>query len=134
MIVKYVPNHQIAQIFSKVESFIKDGLDYSDDFTVDQAKMCLLNGSMDLFVVVDDDDLIHGVFVISTSNGANDRTSIVVSAGGKGIANNAVFDQVCEMLRSAGVTRVQALARESAARLYEQVGFKKKSILTEKRL
>ena len=134
MIVKYVPNQQIAQIFSKVESFIKDGLDYSDDFTVDQAKMCLLNGSMDLFVVVDDDDLIHGVFVISTSNGANYRTSIVVSAGGKGIANNAVFDQVCEMLRSAGVTRVQALARESAARLYEQVGFKKKSILTEKRL
>lgn len=134
MIVKYVPNQQIAQIFSKVESFIKDGLDYSDDFTVDQAKMCLLNGSMDLFVVVDDDDLIHGVFVISTSNGANDRTSIVVSAGGKGIANNAVFDQVCDMLRSAGVTRVQALARESAARLYEQVGFKKKSILTEKRL
>jgi len=134
MIVKYVPSQQIAQIFNSVEGFIKDGLDYSDDFTVDQAKMCLLNGSMDLFVVVDDGDLIHGVFVISTSNGANDRTSIVVSAGGKGIANNQVFDQVCEMLKRAGVTRVQALARESAARLYEQVGFKKKSILTEKRL
>jgi hypothetical protein len=132
--VQYVATEYIHSVFSNVEGFIKSGLDHTDDCTIEQAKVFLSNGSWSLLVVTDEEAEIHGVFMYAVANDTNDRTATIISAGGKGIINNQVFNQVCEYFKSLGATRVQALARESAARLYERIGMKAKAILTERRL
>lgn len=132
--IHHVKTEFIARTFSEVEDFIKSGLDYTDDCTIEQAKVYLSNGLWGLLVALDDEAEVHGVFMYSISNNPNDRTASIISAGGKNIINNEVFDQVCEFFKSLGATRVQALARQSAARLYERIGMNEKAILTERRL
>lgn len=125
---------RIPRTLPEVESLIKSGLDHTDDCTIEQAKVYLSSGAWGLLVAVDDEVEIQGVFMYSIANSPNDRTASIISAGGKGIINNEVFDQVCEFFKSLGATRVQALARQSAARLYERIGMNEKAILTERRL
>lgn len=130
----HVAVERIPAMFQAVEGLIKSGLDYTDDCTVEQAKVYLSNGSWGLLVAVDSEMEIHGVFMYSIANSPNDRTATIIAAGGKGIIKNEVFDQVCEFFKSLGATRVQALARHSAARLYERISMNEKAILTERRL
>jgi hypothetical protein len=132
--VQYVATDYIHSIFPNVEGFIKSGLDETDDCTIEQAKVFLSNGSWNLLVVTDEQSEIHGVFMYAVLNETNDRTASIISAGGKGIINNQVFNQVCDYFKSLGATRVQALAKKSAARLYEKINMNAKAILTERRL
>lgn len=125
---------RIHTTFPKVEELIKSGLDHTDDCTIEQAKVYLANGAWGLLVAADEEMEIHGVFMYSMANSPNDRTASIIAAAGKGIINNEVFDQVCEFFKSLGATRVQALARQSAARLYEKISMNVKAILTERRL
>jgi hypothetical protein len=53
---------------------------------------------------------------------------------GKAIVNEDVYGQVCEMLKANGATRVQCAARESAARLYKQVGMEQRHVIMETKL
>jgi len=132
--IRTVGAEQVAQLFPAVESFIGQGLSNTDDCTVDQVKLFLMNGTWQLLVVIDEKNLIVGCYVLSIVNSPNDRTATIVAASGKGLAGQEIFDQVCEYVKALGATRVQALAKESAARLYGRVGLKEKAILVEKRL
>jgi len=132
--IKTVGAERIAQLFPAVEGFIGQGLSNTDDCTVDQVKLFLMNGTWQLLVVIDEKNLIVGCYVLSIVNSPNDRTATIVAASGKGLAGQEIFDQVCEYVKALGATRVQALAKESAARLYGRVGLKEKAILVEKRL
>lgn len=132
--VQHVEVEHVPQVFSLVERFIAAGLDHTDDCNVDQVKVMLTTGVWRLLVVTDAENEIRGAYVMSLNNGLNDRTATLVSAAGKGLASQEAFDQVCELAKMFGATRIQALARESAARLYKRVGLTDKATLMEKRL
>ena len=132
--IRTVGAERIAQLFPAVEGFIGQGLSNTDDCTVDQVKLFLMNGTWQLLVVIDKKNLIVGCYVLSIVNSPNDRTATIVAAAGKGLAGQEIFDQVCEYVKALGATRIQALAKESAARLYGRVGLKEKAILVEKKL
>ena len=87
-----------------------------------------------LLVILDEDKNIHGALTVSFENGANNRTAIITTLGGKTVVNKELFEQVCNITKNYGATRVQCYARDSAARLYQHVGFVKKSILMEFKL
>jgi hypothetical protein len=127
--VKFIP-----QIWHIVEPFIASGLKYTDDWTIDQIKVYLSSGAWILLVAVDDLQQIHGVCTIAFENGANDRTAIITTLGGKFVVLQEIFDQVCTTVRRLGATRIQAYTRDTAIRLYEKVGLKKKATLMEVRL
>ena len=132
--IRKVNVENIAQIFPSVKSYIEQGLKRSDDCTIDQVKLYLMNGSWELLVAVDEKNAINGCYVLSLVNSSNDRTAMIVSAAGKGLAGQEIFNQVCMYVKGLGATRIQALASESAARLYKRVGLTEKAILVEKRL
>lgn len=132
--VQHVEVEYVPQLFGRVENFIAAGLDHTDDCNVDQVKVMLANGAWKLLVVTDEENEIRGAYVMALNNGMNDRTAMLVSAAGKGLASQDAFDQVCELAKMFGATRIQALARESAARLYKRVGLTDKVTLMEKRL
>jgi hypothetical protein len=64
----------------------------------------------------------------------NYRVGFITAMAGKAIVNEDVYKQVCEILKANGATRVQCAARESAARLYKQVGMQERHIIMETQL
>jgi hypothetical protein len=134
MKVQTVGVEYITQIWSAVAPYVERALQYTDDYSLDQVKVFLTTGSWILLVAVDDLQQIHGVATVAFHNGVNDRTAIITTLGGKKVVNNSVFEQVLTILRRMGATRVQIYTRDSAIRLYEKVGLKKKATLMEFKL
>jgi hypothetical protein len=104
------------------------------DYTVDQIKASLADGSWVLLVAVDDTNSIHGAASISLYNMPNYRVGFITAMAGKAIVNEDVYGQVCEFIKASGGTRVQCAAREAAARLYKKVGMEERHIIMETKL
>lgn len=129
--VRHVPTDFLAVVMPKAESFIADGLAYSD-YNVEHAKVCLADGKWTLFVATDEDGDVVGAYTVTFQNEPNDRVAFIISAAGNGLGQE-LFPQLEQMFVQMGVTKVKALARESAARLYKRSGFVEKSVLLEKK-
>ena len=101
------------------------------DYTEDQAKALLAQGSWLLLVAVDEENKIHGAASVEFINFPNDRVAFITAVGGKALINEDVYRQLCAVLKGFGATKIQCAARESAARLYAKVGFEQKHIILE---
>lgn len=133
MIVQHLHQNYCAQNWNLVESYINDAVQHGDDYSVEQVKVYVLSGAWILLVIVDD-NVIHGALTVSFENGTNNRTAVITTLGGKMVVTKNLFEQVCNIVKNFGATRVQCYARDSAARLYQQVGFSKKATLMEFKL
>ena len=120
------------QTWSLVKELFEKANKYdSGDYTLDQIKGLLANGSWVLLVATDEENVIHGAASISFYNMPNYRVGFITAMAGKAIVNEAVYEQVCSFIKANGATRVQCAARESAARLYKQVGMQERHIIME---
>jgi hypothetical protein len=104
------------------------------DYTLDQIKGLLANGSWVLLVAADDENTVHGAASISFYNMPNYRVGFITAMAGRAIVNEDVYGQVCSFIKANGATRVQCAARESAAKLYKQVGMEERHIIMETKL
>jgi hypothetical protein len=105
-----------------------------DEYTLDQIKALLAQGSWVLLVAVDEENTVHGAASVEFINKPNDRVGLITAMAGKDIVNEDVFGQVCALLKANGATKVQCAARESAARLYKQVGLEERYTILEAKL
>ena len=120
------------QTWPLVEGLFEKANKYdSGDYTLDQIKGLLANGSWVLLVAIDEENVIHGAASVSFYNMPNYRVGFITAMAGKAIVNEAVYEQVCSFIKANGATRVQCAARESAARLYKQVGMQERHIIME---
>ena len=115
----------VKELFEKANKYD------SGDYTLEQIKGLLANGSWVLLVATDEENVIHGAAAISFYNMPNYRVGFITAMAGKAIVNEAVYEQVCSFIKANGATRVQCAARESAARLYKQVGMQERHIIME---
>jgi hypothetical protein len=113
------------------ELFVKANKHDAGDYTIDQIKALLANGSWLLLVAVDAENNIHGAASLSFYNMPNYRVGFITAMAGKAIVNEEVYEQVCAIAKANGATRVQCAARESAAKLYKQVGMQERHIIME---
>lgn len=116
------------------ELFVKANKYDAGDYTIDQIKALLANGTWVLLVAVDEENSIHGVASISFYNMPNYRVGFITAMAGKAIVNEDVYGQVCSFIKANGATRVQCAARDSASRLYKRVGMEERHIIMESRL
>jgi len=116
------------------ELFVKANKYDTGDYTLDQIKAFLANGTWVLLVATDEENVIHGVASISFYNMPNYRVGFITAMAGKAIVNEDVYGQVCNFIKANGATRVQCAARESAARLYKQVGMQERHVIMETKL
>lgn len=116
------------------EFFIKANKYDTGDYTIEQIKAFLANGNWVLLVATDEENTIHGAAAISFYNMPNYRVGFITAMAGKAIVNEDVYGQVCAFIKINGATRVQCAARESAARLYKQVGMQERHIIMETKL
>jgi hypothetical protein len=68
---------------------------------------------------------------INFMNMLNDRIAFITALAGKDVVNEDIFKQVCDIAKVNGATKIQCAARESAAKLYKQVGMKERHIILE---
>ena len=133
--VKHVSVEHFHPTWLLVEDLFLKASEYSTgDYTIDQIKALLANGSWVLLVATDEENVIHGVATIHFYNMPNYRVGFITVTAGKAIVNEDVYGQICSFIKANGATRVQCAARESAARLYKQVGMKERHIIMETKL
>jgi len=122
----------VNQTWPLVEDlFVKANKYDAGDYTIDQIKALLANGSWLLLVAVDEKNTIHGAASLNFYNMPNYRVGFITAMAGKAIVNEEVYGQVCAIAKANGATRVQCAARESAAKLYKQVGMQERHIIME---
>ena len=130
--VKAVYPNNFNQTWPLVEQLFAKAIKYAgDEYTLDQIKALLAQGNLLLLVAVDAENNIHGAASLSFYNMPNYRVGFITAMAGKTIVNEAVYEQVCSFIKANGATRVQCAARESAARLYKQVGMQERHIIME---
>jgi hypothetical protein len=118
-----------------IGGFIEDALLMSDcdDYSVEQVKVLLVSNKWYLFVA-EEDNKIKGCAVVTFANNPNSRTAFITAIGGKFIGNKDTLANFSALLKSMGATKIQGYARESVARLWNNIGFKNKQILVEYKL
>jgi len=132
LIVQHVPHHFAAQTWPMVEEFIASAEKLGGgDYTLEQIKMYVTLGHWTLLVAADENRQIHGAMTITFQNYPNDRVAFVTCAGGAGIVNELLLDQLKEMLRSMGATKIQAGGRPAMVRLLESQGFARRYTVVE---
>jgi hypothetical protein len=135
LLVQPVGVQYVHQTWPLVEDlFVKANKYDPGDYTLDQIKGLLANGSWVLLVATDDENTIHGVASVSFYNMPNYRVGFITAMAGKAVVNKDVYGQICSYIKANGATRVQCAARESAARLYKQVGMVERHIIMETKL
>lgn len=133
MMIQFVHPDLVPRLMPEVSEMIASGLAHTDSCTLEHAQVHLANGNWTLLVAVEDEK-IKGIYVLSFYNEPTERIALIVSAAGRGLTSKEASDQVFEYARSRGATKMQVLARESAARLYKRVGLTEKATLMEIKL
>ena len=133
--VQQVPTEYINQIWSKVEGYISDAMQYSSgDYTASDIKVMVTLGSWGLIVATDDANEIHGALVISYFNRPSERVGFVIAIGGKLVSNRTTWSQFEDILRSNGATYLEGADRESIVRLWARYGMTQKYAIMGKKL
>lgn len=133
--VQLVSTQFVHQTWPLVEDLFSEAIKKdSEEYTLDQIKGLLANGSWVLLVAADQEKSIHGVAAVNFYNMPNYRVGFITAMAGKAIVNEDVYKQVCSFIKANGATRVQCAAKESTARLYKQVGMEERHIIMETKL
>jgi hypothetical protein len=133
MIIQAVDPKFIVNMWKDVKPHLQRALEHTDDYSAEQCKVFLTNGSWVLFVALNKNGL-QGVATIAIENGVNHRTALITTISGKGIINKDSMEQLMNILKSYGITRIQGYARDSLVRLYQRFGLIKKANLVEFKL
>ena len=133
--VQHVPQQYTAQTWPLVEEFIASTEKFGgDDYTLEQIKMYVTLGHWTLLVATDENKQVLGAMTISFQSYPNDRVAFVTSAGGAGIVNAPVLDQLKAVLRGMGATKIQAGGRPAMVRLLESQGFTRRYTVVETKI
>lgn len=133
--VQQVPIEYVNQVWDKVEGYLTAALEYSSgDYSINDLKVMVVQGSWHLIVATDEENTIHGALVVFYFNRPADRVGFVVAIGGKLVSNRATWAQFEDILRSNGATYLEGAGRESIVKLWSRYGMRQKYIITGKSL
>lgn len=131
----------VAQTWPYVEDFLKDALDkgdpvpeWSNNYDLSHVQGFLTSGLWTLLVAVDENNQVHGAATVSFANYPKNRVAFITLIGGKLISNQETFAQLSNILRLAGATKIQGMARPAIARLWKRYGFEERTTLVEVKL
>ena len=139
--VRPVSVNYIAQVWPQVKDFLQEALvkgepvpEWSDNYDISHVQGFLTSGAWELIVAVDEKSVIHGCCTVSFANYPKNRVAFITLIGGKLISSQETFEQLSNILRLAGATKIQGMARPAIARLWRQFGFEQRTTLVEVKL
>jgi hypothetical protein len=132
MNIKTVGQQYISQTWDLIEKYIVESQQYGGgDYSSEHVKVYLISGQWVLIVAVDEQNVIHGAMTITFNNYPNHRVAFITATGGKGIITKNSLQQLREILKSFGATKIRAAVRPSMERLLYRVGFFKRYTIAE---
>lgn len=118
--VHIVPQDKITTVWPIVAPFIDRSIIESDGLTNLQSVLeLLLKNIWKLLIIVDDNNLVHGVITAQLIN----DVALVTNIAGKGIGNKPVFEKVKNVFKELGAKEIQGSVRPSIERLWKRLGF-----------
>lgn len=136
--VKVVGTEHIQQFWPLVESYIKSALDeglpypdWSRSYNIHHIQAFLTSGEWVLLVASDEENKIHGAMTLSFVSCPLHRIAFITATGGKFITNKETFNQVKEIVKYYGATKLQAYCRDSMVRYLKRFDFEPRNTLVE---
>ena len=134
MIIRHVPVGYCAQNWHLVEPFIAEAHKWGyGDYSVEQIKVFVMTGQWILLAVMND-NVVHGALTVSFINYPNDRIGFVTAIGGRLISGQDTLQQLKDILKNFGATKIQGSARPSVARLWRRLGFQERNVTVETKI
>jgi hypothetical protein len=124
--IQHVPLEWVNRVWPTVAPFFEKALEHSKDYDISHAQSFAASGRWALFVAVDDEGAVKGAGLVEFMNRPRQRVALVPLMGGRLIVGEEGFKQFKELLASFGATEIEAVVRESVARLYAPLGFEEK--------
>jgi hypothetical protein len=141
LVIRPVEVNYISQIWSRVEPFLNDALakdsevpDWSDCYNIHHVQGFVTSGQWLLLVAIDDKNEIHGAATVTFSNYPMNRIAFVTLIGGHLVSNSETFEQLRNLLKSYGATKLQGYGRPAIVRLWKRYGFEPRTTLVEVKL
>lgn len=126
MKLEHVPLEWVNRVWSTVEPFLDDALEWSNgEYTVEHAQALVTTGQWTLLIATEDGK-IHGAATLTFFNRPTDRVAFIMAIGGTGISSSDMFEQLKLFAVSQGATALEGAARDSVARLWRRYGFEEK--------
>jgi hypothetical protein len=133
MKIQHVPLEFVNQTWPLVEKYIRDAVDNQvgeNDFTLEEVRVYISSGQWVLFVAAAD-SAVKGAAVVNFFNRPRHRVAFVMYIGGRLVANQDTFNQLCLLCKSFGATKIEGAVNDSVARLWRRFGFTDKYRISE---
>lgn len=141
LVIRPVEVNYVSQVWPRVESFLNDALvkdsdvpDWSDCYNIHHIQGFVTSGQWLLLVAVDDKNEIHGAATVTFSNYPMNRVAFITLIGGHLVSNPDTFEQLRNLLKSYGATKLQGYGRPAIVRLWKRYGFEPRTTLVEVKL
>lgn len=136
--IRPVDSAYVIQTWPMVEPFIAEAMKKGGDFpewatnyNIHHIQSFVANGTWLLVVAIDEQGVIHGACTVSFMNYPMHRVAFVTAIGGKLIASQESFDQLKQLMKAYGATKIQGYGRESIVRLWKRFNFEPRNTLVE---
>jgi hypothetical protein len=131
--LKVIPVELISVYWDQLSLFIEDALKKSDsnEYNLDDIRNMLEAGVWTAIGFFDPEADMHGALTVTVLNYPQERVAFVTAIGGKELTNEANWQQLRDICKTAGCSKLQAYSRESVARLWKRIGFRNRAILVE---
>ena len=128
MKIQHVAINHVHLVWDAIAPYLKMSMDGGGtyEYTLDQVKLRITDGTWQVLVAVDDESVIAGAAVLHFFNRPDARVGYINMMGGKLITGNDEFEQLKAYMVLNGATCIEASARESAARLFKRYGLNEK--------
>ena len=77
---------------------------------------------------------VKGALTVKFTNNPNDRIAFVTLIGGKLIANPDTFQQLKDICKAHGATKIQGAGRPAIVRLWRKLGFYERYMIVENKI
>jgi hypothetical protein len=134
MKLQAVGQNFVSQSWPLVEEHLKSAMPYAgDDFTLEQVKAFLASNQWLLIGVIEENE-VKGALTVKFNNTPNDRIAFVTLIGGKLIACPDTYQQLKDICKAHGATKIQGAGRPAIVRLWRKLGFYERYMVVENKI
>jgi len=136
--IKPVDINYTNQIWPQVKNYLQDaltnGIDFPDwaaCYDINHVQQYVTSGQWLLLIAINEKAEVLGACTVSFSNYPLHRVAFVSCIGGKLISSRETFEQLKQILRGYGATKIQGSGRPAIVRLLKRYNFEPRNTIIE---
>lgn len=136
--IRAVDGAYVNQTWPLVAPYIEEAMtkggdfpEWSANYNAEHIRVSVTAGAWLLLVAVDEEGKLHGACTVSFINYPLHRVAFITAIGGHLVSNQDTFEQLKQILKSRGATKIQGYGRESIVRLWKRYNFEPRNTLVE---